>query len=63
MYGQLDVSSWKNMIAISAGGTNSVGLKSDGTVIAVGKDCGSILNTSAWRDIVSISASGNDIMG
>ena len=34
--GQFDVSEWKDIVAISAGNSYTVGLKSDGTVVAVG---------------------------
>ena len=45
---------------ISAGGSHTVGLKADGTVVAVG------LNGCAvgdWKDIVTISAGGNHTVG
>jgi len=57
-YGQLDVSSWRDIVAISAGRSHIVGLKADGTVVAVGEDelgCGQ-LDVSGWRDIIAISA-------
>ena len=34
--GQLDVGSWTNIVQVAAGGYHTVGLKSDGTVVAVG---------------------------
>ena len=34
--GQCDVMEWKNIVAISAGGSHTIGLVNDGTVVAVG---------------------------
>ena len=33
-YGQIDVSDWKDIVDISAGSHHTVGLKSNGTVLA-----------------------------
>ena len=38
--GQCDISDWRNIIAISAGDFHTVGLRSDGTVVAVGGEQG-----------------------
>jgi hypothetical protein len=35
-YGQCEVSGWSDIVAVSAGSYHTVGLKSDGTVVAVG---------------------------
>ena len=43
---------------ISAGGSHTVGLKADGTVVAVGKNEDGQCNVSGWKDIVAISAGG-----
>jgi alpha-tubulin suppressor-like RCC1 family protein len=45
---------------ISAGSTSSctIGLKTDGTVLAIGKNDVCQCNTQGWHDIVSVSASG-----
>ena len=56
-YGQRDVTEWYNIIAISAGYEHTVGLKSDGTVVAVGRKKGGRCDTQSWRGIVAISAS------
>ena len=67
-YGQCNVSDWRDIVAISAGYIHSVGLKRDGTVVAVGSNyC--IHNVfyqcevSEWRDIVAISAGGYITVG
>lgn len=55
---QMDVSGWKNIVAIAAEYDHTVGLKSDGTVVAVGNnDCGQC-NVSGWKDIVAVAAGG-----
>ena len=64
--GQLDVSSWKNVIAVAAGSTHSVGLKSDGTVIATnykGEYDRGQCDVSDWTDIVAISAGEGHTIG
>ncbi len=37
-YGQLSVGSWSNIVQVAAGGYHTVGLKSNGTVAAVGSN-------------------------
>jgi len=54
--GQCNVSSWRDIVAITAGVWNTVGLKSDGTVVAVGNNDNGQCNVSGWRDIVAITA-------
>lgn len=62
-----DVQHWRDIIAIAAGGTHTLGLKSDGTVIAAGYRGSAIsgagtnldigqCNTQNWTDIISIAA-------
>lgn len=55
---------WTDIIAIAAGGGSAsspgkghtVGLRSDGTVVAVGDNTYGQCNVSGWKDIVAISA-------
>ena len=48
---------------VSAGEYHTIGLKADGTVVAVGNnDCGQC-NVSDWTDIVAISAGGSHTVG
>ncbi len=54
-FGQLNVSSWTNIKTIAAGGSNTVGLKDDGTVVAVGFNYG-LLNVSSWTNIKAVAA-------
>ena len=43
-------------MAISAGDKHTVGLKSDGTVVAVGDNYHGRCDVSGWMDIVAVSA-------
>jgi len=47
---------WENIISISTDGNHTVGLKNDGTVVAVGYNEDGRCNVSDWTDIVDISA-------
>lgn len=69
-FGKIDelfeVSNWKGIISISAGSHHLVGLKSDGTVVAVGLNYYGQCDTfeeRLWTDIVRIEASGNMTVG
>ena len=55
-YGQCDVSSWKDIVSVSAGSNYTVGLKEDGTVVSVGNNVLGQFDVSRWKDIVAISA-------
>ena len=48
---------------VSAGVFFALGLKSDGTVVAVGRDSDGLLDVSTWTDIVAVSAGGNHSVG
>jgi len=43
--------------------SNTVGLKTDGTVVAIGRNHYGQCNTESWRDIVTISSTGNYTVG
>jgi hypothetical protein len=55
-YGQCDVSSWQDIVAVSANNSHTIGLKSNGNVLATGLDVHGECIVSSWRDIVAISA-------
>ena len=38
VYGQCNVSDWRDIVAVAAGYDHTVGLKRDGTVVAVGSN-------------------------
>ena len=61
--GQCEVSDWQGIVAVSAGGYHTVGLKSDGTVVAVGCNDDGQCNVSGWQDIVTISAGDKHTVG
>ena len=51
-----EVSQWENIVAVAAGGTHTVGLRADGTVIATGGNDYGQCNVGGWTDIVAIDA-------
>ena len=53
----------KNSASISAGGDHTVGLKKDGTVVAVGYNKYGQCYVSGWRDIIAVSAGGDHTVG
>ena len=65
----LGVSSWRNIIEISAGDNHIVGLKSDGTVLVARPDNSyefpyySQRDVGNWRDLVSVSAGDIHTLG
>ena len=50
-------------MTISAGLEHSVGVKSDGTVVAVGKNDYGQCDVSGWTDILAVSAGSNHTVG
>lgn len=65
--GACNVSSWHDIVAISAGDYNTIGLKSDGTVISTTVtnsmyDAGQC-DVSSWKDIVAISVGNMQTIG
>lgn len=60
---QCDVSDWTGIVAVRAGRYHTVGLKSDGTVVAVGLDFMGRCNVGNWTDIVAISAGSLHTVG
>jgi alpha-tubulin suppressor-like RCC1 family protein len=51
---------YKDKDTIAAGRRHTVGLKSDGTVAAVGNNRYGQCNVSGWRDIVAVAAGDNE---
>ena len=62
-YGQRNVSEWTDIIQVAAGNNHTVGLKSDGTVVAIGDNEYGQCNVSDWTDIVAVSASYDVTIG
>ena len=50
-------------MAVAAGGYYTVGLRSDGTVVATGANSKGQRNVSFWRDIVAVTAGSSHTMG
>ena len=65
MYSNLtkQVSRWTDIIAVSCSGYCVLGLKTDGTVVAVGDDREGNLEVENWTDIVAIVAGGTHSLG
>ena len=61
--GRCNVSEWRHIVAIAAGRLHSVGLRSDGTVVAVGENERGQCNVSEWKDIVAIAAGEDRTVG
>ena len=61
--GEGNVESWRNIIAISAGGAHTVGLKADRTVLAVGYNGDGRCNVAKWKDIIEVSAGMHHTVG
>ena len=61
-WGQCDVGSWRDIVAVAAGYTYSLGLRSDGTVVMAGRDdCIDRNVVQGWRNIIQISAQDSTI--
>lgn len=58
-----NVSSWSDIVAIAAGSMHTVGLKSDGTVVAAGDDNDSACAISGWNNIIEIDAGASHTIG
>ena len=53
--GQCDVQDWRDIVAVAAHG-HTVGLRADGTVVAVGDNFFDECDVQDWRDIVAVAA-------
>jgi|GEM_PF-6593151 len=63
VYERFDTSKWKDIVDIEAGDKHLLGIKNDGTVVAVGDNSFNQLDVSKWKNIVSIEAGGNHSVG
>jgi alpha-tubulin suppressor-like RCC1 family protein len=57
-YGQSDVGAWKNIVQIEAGWVHTVGLLSNGDVVAAGDNAHGQCEVTMWHDVVEIAAGG-----
>ncbi|MFI3228252.1 MAG: chromosome condensation regulator, partial [Clostridia bacterium] len=59
-----NVGSWRYILAISAGYNHTVGLKADGTVVAVGQRAtAGKCDVGSWSNIIAISAGYDHTVG
>jgi len=61
-FGQCDVGEWTDITLVAAGYIHTVGLRDDGTVVAVGNNDGQC-NVGGWTDIVLVAAGGYHTVG
>jgi len=61
--GALNVSDWREIVAVAAGRSHAAGLRADGSVVAVGDNTFGQCNVAAWRNVVSIAAGENHTLG
>ena len=54
--GQCSVGGWTDIIGVAAGDWHTVGLSSDGTVVAVGWNQAGKYDGDEWTDIIQIAA-------
>ena len=63
---QCDVSDWRDIVAVAAGAWHTVGLKSDGTVVATeykGYFDDGQCDVFGWTDIVAVAAGSSHTVG
>lgn len=62
---QYDVSSWENIVAVSAGATNGnlFGVRSDGTVVMAGPTIAAFPEVNGWNDIISVAVGTTHVLG
>lgn len=57
--GQLNVSGWRNVVALACGSTHTIGLKNDGTVLVTGVNSKSASIITSWRNVVAVAGGGS----
>ena len=62
-YGQCDTKEWKDIVSVAAGSYHTVGLKENGSVIAVGSNYKRQCDTSSWTDVIEIAAGNTFTLG
>lgn len=62
-YGEINVQDWTDIIQISNDNAHTLGLKSDGTCVAVGNNKNGECNVSDWKDIVQVAAGNGYSVG
>ena len=62
-FGQWAVDGWRDIVAVCSNKFFTVGLKADGTVLAIGENTYTECNVEDWTDIVAISVGDNHTVG
>ncbi|HJD32190.1 MAG TPA: protein kinase [Candidatus Eisenbergiella stercorigallinarum] len=62
-YGQKNVSGWENLTQLALSESHTVGLRADGTVVAVGSNTSGQCDVEDWTDIVYVAASNDCTLG
>jgi alpha-tubulin suppressor-like RCC1 family protein len=60
---ECDVGGWTDIIQVAAAWQHTAGLKSDGTVVAVGENRWGECDVGSWTDIIQIAAGGDHTVG
>jgi alpha-tubulin suppressor-like RCC1 family protein len=60
---ELHVANGDNIVALAAGDSHTVGLKANGTVVAIGRNNYGQCNVSDWNDIIEIAVSSSHTVG
>ena len=62
-YGQCEVGDWTDIVAVAAGDSHTVGLRTDGTVTAVGRDSSGKCAVDDWEHIIAVAAGMDHTLG
>jgi len=62
-YGQCKVSGWKDIDQVAAGAYHTVGVKENGTVVAVGNNDFGQCEVDDWKDITQVAAGAYHTVG
>ena len=62
-YGECNVQNWSGITAVASGTYHCVGLRSDGTVLAVGNNYAGECDLKGWRGITAIAAGADRSFG
>jgi alpha-tubulin suppressor-like RCC1 family protein len=58
-----NVGSWTDIVQVAVDNYHTVGLKSDGTVVAVGSNTYNRLNVASWTGIIQVAAGAFHTVG
>ncbi len=62
-FGQCSVSAWTNIVEVSSGSFQTIGLRDDGGVVSTGTNAFGECNVSSWKNIVAIAAGNGYSLG